>query len=179
MPVIATWTPNDAVLDVVVPLGLAVAVGTALVIDVDPDGPRSAHGSTLAQLVADGPTRVDLEPQQSGPAYLPNGGVEIAEASSVIAALVARWPAAVLRCPPRQPRPDGALAVVPLLPEPWGTHHRGRTLYQRTVLSPSTAPDGVVLPRPRRSTVAALLAGRRPPIRDRWIRALRAVWEAM
>ena len=178
MPAIATWTPNDAVLDVVVPLGLAFAAGTALVIDADPAGPRPPDGSSLARLVADGPTRADLEPQQPGPAYLANGGVEIAEASTVISALAERWPAIVIRCPPRQPRPDGALAVAPLLPEPWGTRHAGRTLYQRTILSPSSVPDGVVLPRPRRATVAALLAGRRPATRDRWIRTLRTVWDA-
>lgn len=176
MPVIATWTPNDAILDVAVPLGLAVAAGTAIVVDADPSGPRLGDGATLAQLVARGPTRADLEPPSSGPAFLSNGGIDVGEASEVIAALAARWPALILRCAPGVHKPDGAITFAPLLPEPWGRAYPGRVVFQRSPMSPAIDPGHPVLPRPRRATIAALLAGRRPVRRDRWIKALGAVW---
>ena len=40
MPALAIWSPEDGVLGAVAPLGLAAAAGTALVVDLDPRGPR-------------------------------------------------------------------------------------------------------------------------------------------
>lgn len=176
MPVIATWSPLDAALDAVVPLGLAVAARTCLVIDLDPDGPAMGTGPSLADLVRDGAERRHLEPQGRGPAFLSNGGVEAADAVDVVAAVVDRWPAVVLRCPAKDARPDGAVALLPLLPEPFLRVASPPAAYQRCGFSPTATPPGLVLPRPRRRTLEALLGGRRPPRVDPWIRAVGRLW---
>lgn len=175
MPVIATWSPADAALDILVPLGLVAGVPSGLVIDLDPNGPNLGGEWTLADLVRQGPSRSHLEPPRRARAFLTNGGVPAEDAAPVVSALVDRWPATVLRCAPRLPRPEGSIAFVPLLPEPFTAGFPGETVYQRTAFSPRTAPVGVTLPPPRRRTVACLLAGQSPP-KDRWIRALGALW---
>ncbi len=179
MPVIATWSPVDAALDVLAPLGLAAADGTCLVVDLDPHGPRFPGPHTLADLVRRGPTAAELKPIQRGTAVLANGGVEPAQATAVLAALGAEWPAVVLRCPPRGPRPEGAIAFAPLLPEPFSIALTDPLVYQRTAMSPRTDPGGMVLPMPSRSTIASLLALRAPLRRDRWLNRLRTVWRTV
>lgn len=160
------------------PLGLALAAGSALVIDLDSGGPRYPGERSLADLVADGLRRPDLTPRP-GVAVLRNGGVAPAAAAMVIDALVAAHPTVVLRLPPR-PRPvaDGA-AVVPvrlLLPGslyPWGDRP---AVFQATPTLASLPGPGVRLPVPRPITIESLLRGRRPPGRDRWISAWAPVW---
>ena len=176
MPVLATWTPADAALDVLVPLGLAVSAGTCVVVDLDPGGPSLGAGPTLAELVRHGPERRHLDPPRSGVGYLANGGVEAEEATDVVRAIVDRWPAAVLRCDPRGARPEGAIALAALLPEPLTSVHRPPVVYQRCGFSPRRAPQGLILPPAPRRTIELLLSGRRPRRSDRWIRALRTVW---
>ena len=176
MPVVATWSPFDATLDVLVPLGLATVAPTCLVVDLDPDGPDAGSGATLAELVSEGPTRRQLDPIDGASAYLANGGVELGEAERVVGELVRRWPFVVLKCPRTSEPPADALALVPLLPEPYLRRVRPPLLYQRCGFSPRRHPPGPTLPRPRRSTVAALLEGREPVGRDRWLRALSGVW---
>ena len=66
MPALSIWSPEDGVLGAVAPLGLAAAAGTALVVDLDPGGPRYPGPATLADLVADGPRRGDLSPSRRG-----------------------------------------------------------------------------------------------------------------
>jgi hypothetical protein len=178
VPVVATWCPADAALDIILPLGLAVAAGTCLVVDLDPHGPEIGSGPTLADLTRNGPERRHLEPRTGGAGFLANGGIDPVDAADVVSALVQRWPAVVLRCDARSARPKGAIGVVPLLPEPHLRLLRAPAIYQRCGMSPRTAPDGVVLPRIRRRTAAQLLAGRRPPRSDRWIRSLTPIWRA-
>ena len=178
MPVIATWSPVDATLDILAPLGLAAASGTCLVVDLDPHGPRLPGSHSLADLVRRGPTAAELRPAQRGTAILPNGGVEASRAATVLTALAGEWPAVVLRCPPRGPRPDGAIAFVPLLPEPFSIAAPEPVVHQRTAMSPRSDPGGMVLPLPSRATIASLLALRAPARRDRWLRSLRTVWGA-
>jgi hypothetical protein len=178
MAVVATWIPLDATLDAVVPIGLAVAAGTAIVVDLDPTGPAIGEGPTLADLARRGPTADQLRPVRSGAAYLANGGIDLADAAEVVGALTERWPSVVLRCEARAPRPAGSVAFAPLLPPPHTLRLADPVVYQRTGLPSAMAPNGSLLPRPRRATVAGLLAGRRPPPRDRWIAALRDVWTA-
>jgi hypothetical protein len=178
MPVVATWCPADAALDIILPLGLAVAAGTCLVVDLDPAGPAIGSGPTLADLAADGPERRHLEPRVREAGFLANGGIEPGAAADVVGALVERWPAVVLRCDSRAARPDGAIGVAPLLPEPHLRLLRAPAIYQRCGMSPRTPPDGVVLPRIPRRTAAQLLAGRRPPRSSRWIRSLVPIWRA-
>ncbi len=176
MSVIATWSPADAALHTLVPLGLAVAAGTALVIDLDSEGARLGSGPTLADLVREGATRAQLEPTRRGPAFLSNGGIEAADAQQLISGLCERWPSVVLRCPPRLERPVGAIAVLPLLPDPHTLVAAAPAIYQRCGFSPRHSPAGLILPPPRRGTVEHLLGGRSPRRSDRWIRALEPLW---
>ena len=176
MPVVATWSPFDATLDVLVPLGLATVAPTCIVVDLDPDGSTPGTGAPLAELVSEGPTRRQLDPVEGASAYLANGGIEPADAEHVVAELVRRWPFTVLKCPRSSEPPTDAVALVPLLPEPYLQRVRPPMLYQRGGFSSLRHPPGPTLPRPRRSTVAALLDGRKPVHRDRWLRALSRVW---
>ena len=84
MTALAVWTAFDGLLSATAPLGLAAAAGTALVVDLDPDGPAYPGRASLADLVADGPRRADLVPSRDGVAVLRNGGVEATAAREVI-----------------------------------------------------------------------------------------------
>lgn len=176
MPALAIWSPEDGVLGAVAPLGLAAAAGTALVVDLDPGGPRYPGSESLADLVANGPRRDDLHPIRRGVAVLANGGIEAEDAEHIVSALVDGWPAVVLRLAADHSGGGGAVPVLPLVPGDLFSDYGSRAVYQRSGWRVS-APDGAtVLPRPRRSTIAMLLDGRMPPPRDRWIGGWRAVW---
>jgi hypothetical protein len=176
MPVIATWSPQDAALGVLVPLGLVSAATTGLVIDLDPSGPLVGNGPTLAELVSDGPTKAQLEPRSGVAGYLSNGGVSPDDAFDVVSAFADRWPAVVLRCSPRVDEPSNGVTFLPLLPEPYGLTARGNVVYQRCAFSPKDRPQAPTLPRLTAGTVGRLLSGQSPRKRDPWIRALREVW---
>jgi hypothetical protein len=178
MPALAVWSPEDAVLGAVAPLALGAAAGTALVVDLDPDGPRYPGETTLSRLVADGPERTDLEPQGSGVAVVRNGGIAPDAALEVLEALIAGWPAVVLRLPPDHAGGDGAIPVLPLVPGSLLVHRPGPAVYQRSAWRLPAPGPGVVLPRPTASTLSALLHARMPPPGDRWVGAWRRVWEA-
>lgn len=178
MSVVALWSPHDHLLSVIAPIGLAVSRKSALLIDLDPDGPHFPGEFTLADLVNDGPTDVQLSPSDRSIAILANGGVSAAEASSVVEALVARWPNVVLRCSPSHPAPTAAVSLIPLLPAPFGSPPTPRTVYQRTGFRAEAPRESLVLPRPRRSTVEALMGLRRMPRRSVWLRELARVWSA-
>ncbi|MBA2338675.1 MAG: hypothetical protein H0V96_13160 [Acidimicrobiia bacterium] len=176
MTVLGTWCPDDVVLGTVAPLALAAAAGTALVIDVDPDSDAYPGAGTLAALVADGPTRIDLRPVKRGVAVLANGGITADDAAEVIDALAAGWPRVVLRHPARD-RPAGhrVVPVHPLVPgrlvEPTQP-----AVYQRGPWVIHLPPPALVLPRVRPGTVRCLLEGRRPGP-SRWLRQWRRVWD--
>ena len=178
MPLLAIWTPEDGLLGALAPLGLAASAGTALVVDLDPRGPRYPGSATLASLVEDGPRRADLTPQRRGVAVLGNGGIEAAGAGEVVEALCRGWPAVVLRLPPR-PYPEGAPAPVvpvrPLLPGSLFGHDGRAAVFQSAGWQVPQPAPGPTLPRLRPRTVDALLNGRLPA-RDRWIRAWKQVW---
>ncbi len=179
MPALAIWTPEDGVLGAVAPLGLAAAAGgTALVVDLDPDGPHYPGHSSVVELAAAGVRRADLVPAQRGMAVLRNGGADPEAAAEVAAAMAATWPAVVMRLPAR-PRPAAApgpgVPGRPLLPAdvfPWDG---SPAVYQRTGWRRPVPGPGPVLPAPRPGAWAALLAGR-IPAGDRWLRAWAAVW---
>ena len=178
MPALAIWSPEDGVLGAVAPLGLAAAAGTALVVDLDPDGPAYPGTSTLAALVANGPRRSDLIPSRRGVAVLANGGADPEEATPILDAMVASWPAVVLRLPAGHVGSIGAIPVVPLVPGDLFTGYGPSVVYQRSGWLVEPPRDAsIVLPRPRRATLAMLLNGMAPPPRDRWISAWRPLWE--
>ena len=177
MSALSTWVPEDALLGMVAPLALAASRRTALVVDLDPNGGLSAGEVTLADLVARGPTRQELQPDRSGTGVLPNGGIELDDAGEVLAALVAGWPHVVFRQPS-----CGSLAaieapVVPirLLRPGTAATTQEPTVWQTMGWRLRPPGPGPTLPRVPPSTVHALLEGRRPPP-SRWIRALATVW---
>ena len=176
MPALSTWTPEDGVLGAVAPLALACAAGTALVVDLDPDGPPYP-GRTLAELVDDGPTRADLTPARRGIAVLGTGGVEPAAAAEVLAALVEGWPRVVFRLP-QWPQPTRSRAIVAVRSlSPLLRPDARPVVYQQSLWRMEPPGPGIVVPRPRASTIRALLSGAVPgPCR--WVRCWRRVWEA-
>jgi hypothetical protein len=174
--VVALWSPHDHLLSVIAPIGLAVTRRSTLVIDLDPVGPPFPGAFTLADIVREGPTEEQLSPTDKSVAILANGGVSVQEASEVVEALVARWPNVVLRCSPANPPPDTAVSLVPLLPPPFDSPPTPRTVYQRTGFRTETPQQSLVLPRPRRSTVEALMGLRRVPKRSAWLRQLGRLW---
>lgn len=175
MPAIALWTPEDGLLGALAPLGAALAAPPAIVIDLDPDGPPYPGDRSLADLVRDDPSESDLRPRP-GVAVLRNGGVQPSQAADVVAALLDRWPRVVLRLAAR-PHPEAAVPVVPvrLLLGGWLAAPAGPGVWQRTPEWVSMAAEGIVLPIPRRGTIRALAAGRRP-VQSRWVAAWRSVW---
>lgn len=177
MPALAMWSPEDGVLGAVAPLGLATAAGTALVVDLDPKGSRYHGAGTLADLVAEGPRRVDLAPPRRGVAVLANGGIEPDDAAAVLDALVEGWPAIVLRLPADHDGGSGGFPVLPLVPGDLFTDHGPAAVYQRSGWRVPAPEGAVVLPRPRRSTIGALLTGKSPAPGDRWIASWRRLWE--
>ena len=177
MPALAIWSPEDDILGVVAPLALGAAAGTALIVDLDEHGPAYPGHMTLASLVADGPTKADLVPQRQGIAVVRNGGVEPEAAEQVLRALVEGWPAVVFRLPSDHIGGDGAIPVLPLIPGHMLGRASGPAIYQRSGWRVRVPEGGVVLPRPSRGTISALLTGRAPHPWDRWIRAWRRVWE--
>ncbi len=176
MAVIAVWSPFDLILSLIAPIGLAVHKGTALVVDLDPSGVGYRSSTDLATLVRRGPTEDELRPERSGVAVLANGGVGIGDATDVVNALAQRWPNVVLRCSPHVASASVAIGVVPILPAPFAPQVPGDVVYQRTAYGGEVERGSLVLPVPRSSTVRALLSGRVPVSRDRWIRSLGEVW---
>jgi len=179
MPALAIWTPEDGLLGMVAPLGLAVAGGRCLMIDLDPLGPAYPGSRSLAELVADEPRREDLTPGRSGIALLRNGGVDPGQAVDVVDALLRAWDRVVLRLPPRNP-PAVSVPVVPvrlMLPGGMLPPLDRPAAYQATPAGFRPPGPGIRLPIPRPATIGALLRGRMPSRRDRWIGAWRRAWE--
>lgn len=177
MPALCVWAPEDGVLGAVAPVALAAAAGTALVVDLDPHGPRYPGSLSLAELVDRGPRRDELTAARTGVAVLRNGGVEPEEASRVLEALADGWPHLVLRVPPRPVPgrlPAPLVPVRPLLPgclRPDGE----TAVWQRTGYPVRPPGPGPVLPVPRPAVLGSLLEGRLP-VPDGWVRAWSGVW---
>lgn len=175
MAVLAIQTPEDGLLGALGPLGLGAAAGTALVIDLDQDGPRYPGEGSLASLVADGPRRGDLSPTRAGLAVLRNGGVQASEARPVVDALIAGWPSVVLRLPPEPGPWEIDLVLVPLVPgRLFAGSSTGVNVFQD--LGFHLPAPGPRLPVLGRATAGGLLAGT-VPVRSRWVRAWKAAWE--
>lgn len=176
MSVVALWSPSDHLLSVLAPIGLAMSRNPTLVVDLDPTGPRYRSDYTLADLVADGPTKTQLEPTRRGVSVLPNGGVGVEAASEVVGELAQRWPNMVIRCDPRYDPPESAIAILPLLPEPFRCSRHGPTVYQHLGLSVQPPRGALVLPPPGAATLHALTGLSSLPARSKWLRALSKLW---
>jgi hypothetical protein len=177
-PALAVWAPEDGLLGALAPLGLALAADDAVVIDLDPLGPRYPGDRSLADLVRDGVRKDDLTPRR-GIGVLRNGGVAPLEARPVVEALLTHLPRVVLRLPPR-PAPAGLpMPVVPvrlLLPGSLFPAQEGPAVFQSTPAYTRMPGVGVRLPAPHPTTVRLLVEGRRPPAKDRWVNAWRSAW---
>jgi len=174
--VVALWSPHDLLLSVLAPIGLASTRQSALVIDLDPRGPRYESPYTLADLVRDGAMKDQLDPVRKSVAVLPNGGVGIEDASKVVGALAERWPHVVLRCDPASPPPESAVALLPLLPAPFMPHPTRRVVFQSLGFA-AQAPNGaLVLPRPGSATVNSLMGLRTMPTNSPWLKQLAKIW---
>lgn len=157
------------------PLGLAGAAGTALVVDLDPLGPKYPGSASLADLTRRGPTRHELTPSRRGLAVLRNGGITLDEAAPIVEALMQGWPATVLRTSDPQQHLARQLEVVPLVPHAAPRWPESTPVYQQTGLG-RFAARSPALPRASSSTVRHLARGMLPA-RSRWVRAWARIWE--
>ena len=167
---------TDGILGMVGPLALAAAADTALVVDLDPQGPAYPGSGCLADLVNQGPRRDDLQPTRKGIAVLRNGGVDAATAHDVLTALRKGWPRLVLRLPPEPTNAGAMVPLVPLLPGGMTPACNRPAVYQQVGWRLPAPGPGITLSTPSRAVVSALLEGRLP-VRSKWIRSWRPVWE--
>ena len=178
--VLAVRCGVDPVLHALAPLGLAAARGTALVVDLDEEAPSYPGSTSLAKLVVSQPRLADLRPRRQGVAVLPNGSVGPRETAEVVEALVAGWPAVVLRLGPSLDRPASyselpVVPVAPLLPGFLYPPVTGPAVYQMISPGPPPRVRGVLLPPLGRSHVHRMLNGMGLPPR-RWVQAWRKAW---
>lgn len=173
--IVAIRTFGDELLSAVAPLGLALSAGTALVVDLDRDGPPYPAERSVAELIEEGPRRAELFPERTGVAALPNGGAEPLAALELVETLARHWPVVVVRIASGE-SPFPVIPVRPLWPGFLAPFGRRPAVWQRASTGSEPPGPGPVLPPPGRATVAALLAGKRP-FRSRWIRAWSRVWE--
>ena len=176
MATLAIACESDGVLGIVAPLALAASATTALVVDLDRDGPRYPGSGSLADLVEQGPRLDDLRPTRAGVAVLRNGGIEAADAGEVIAALVQGWPNVVLRLSRLASGLSMPLVpVIPLLPGGMTQRSERPAVYQQLGWHEKAPGPAFTMPTPSRGSVGALLEGR-VPSRSRWISAWQDVW---
>jgi len=169
------------VLGAIAPLALATTQPTALVVDLDPRGPRYPSARSLRELVEEGPRAADLSPTRAGVAALANGGIGFEESRDLVDLLLRGWPAVVLRLPLQAPA-DVPAPIVPvhLLTPGRMFPPQGRGVYQpirggSRLRSRLEADGSLVLPAAPRRVVQSLLEGSRP-VASRWATAWRRVW---
>jgi len=170
--ILAVASP-DPLLSLVASIGLAVATGTALVVDLDCSSSKA--GRTLADIVAEGPRLEELSPGRRGVALLGGGPVATEVAAETVERLAARWPAVVVRAG-NTAWPGPTVPVIPLYPgwlAPTGTEV---AVWQPLGTGSVPPGPGPVLPSLRRPLIHHLLHGRLPG-HSRWIRAWGQVWE--
>lgn len=173
--VLAVRGLDDPVLHHIAPLGLAASVGTAVVLDLDPDAPAYGAETSVFDLIDRGPRLAELDPAPGRVALFANGGARTAEAWSLVEAMAERWPAVVVRVGADQACRIPCVPVIPLLPGPLLRSIRGPAVYQTMTPIDRLPGPGLRLPPLRRGRIAALASGRIEP-RWRWVRAFRPAW---
>jgi hypothetical protein len=172
-PILGVWSP-DPVLSTVAPIGLAAAVGTALVVDLTHT--RAVGGRTLADLVSEGPKLAELSPGRPGIAFLAGGNVDRGAAFETIRQVAGHWPAVVVHTADSD-LPFPTVPVIPLFPGKLAPRTQVAHGVWQPVGAGSEPPGpGPVLPRLRSGTVRRILSGQLPR-RSRWISAWRGVWD--
>jgi hypothetical protein len=176
--VLGVRTELDSILGVVAPLGLAAAAGTAsLLIDLEPSGPTFPGERSLADLVSEGPRRVELAPAGETLAVMRNGGVAWEKAAETIDRLAMAWPALVLRVPAAtEGMPWPILPVVPLFPGILAVSRSRAAVWQLTTRGQRPPGPGPTLPPLSRAAISALLEFHEVPT-GKWVRAWQPVWE--
>lgn len=164
---------DDAVLAWVGPIGLALAAGTALIIDVRPHA-RSRTG-TLADLMAEGPRLHDLSPGRRGVAHIVSGPMEAGDLNLGIETLAGRWPALVVRSDGRVWQ-GPTVPYRPILPGLLMETHPSPSVWQPTSGAGIHSVPGPVLPRLGHRAVVAMLEGKLPGAR-RWVNAWQPIWD--
>lgn len=171
-PVLGVWSP-DPILSTVAPIGMAAAVGTALIVDLV-STERGAR--TLADLVVEGPTLDELSPGRRGIALLPGGKVDLDQGVELIDRLGDHWPAVVVRTSGSGLQ-FPSVPVIPLFPGRLSIVQVPPAGVWQPVSGGSEPPGpGPVLPRLRSGLVRRMLAGQLPH-RSRWIDSWRRIWE--
>lgn len=169
---LGVWSP-DPILSTVAPIGLAAAVGTALIVDLV-STERGAR--TLADLVVEGPTLDELSPGRRGIALLPGGKVDLDQGVELIDRLGDHWPAVVVRTSGSGLQ-FPSVPVIPLFPGRLSIVQVPPAGVWQPVSGGSEPPGpGPVLPRLRSGLVRRMLAGQLPH-RSRWIDSWRRIWE--
>lgn len=166
---------GDEVLAALSPVALALAAGEALVVDLDGDGPLYPGRRSLAEVVEEGPRLAEMTPQRRGVAILRNGGADPVAGVEMVVRLAQSWPAVVARVG-SDPVPFPVIPVRPLWPGFLAPAGERASVWQMVRGGGDPPGPGPVLPPPGGATVVALLSGRQP-VRSRWVRAWRRVWE--
>lgn len=164
---------SDPVMSLLGPIGLAAAVGTALVVDMGV-GLHLPRSRTLADIASDGPRLEELAPGRPGVAFVSAGGLAPDSARPLVDRIARHWPAVVVRAGPSGW--DGPTApLFPLYPGWLAPDHGGAAVWQRVPGGSNPSGPGPVLPSLRRAATDRMLAGGLPRL-DRWVRAWREVW---
>lgn len=168
---------DDPVLSAIAPVGLAAAAGSALIVDLVTDSPRSDGRRTLRELLSDGPSLAELSPGRSGVALIRAGDIALGQALEAIETLSGRWHAIVVRTSMADV-PFPIVPVVPLYPGAIQVSLASPSagVWQPVRGGPEPPGPGPVLPTLRSSLVRSMLSARLPR-RSRWIRAWEPVWE--
>jgi hypothetical protein len=164
---------EDPVLSWIGPIGLALAAETALIVDV-----RTRHlpgTRTLAQIMVEGPSLLDLSPGRRGVATIAAGSMGSDELARAVEVLAGRWPALVVRSDGRL-WPGPTVPYRAILPGFLRPSEPIPSVWQPAIGVSVPSLPGPVLPRLGRRPVMAMLDGKLPLAR-RWVDSWRAIWE--
>lgn len=161
---------EDPVLNSIGPIGLGLAFGSALIVDLVGESP----GRTLAEIRDEGPRLVELSPGRGGVATIAAGPLTGPELLEAIEVMDSSWPAIVVRS-------DGHRWAGPTVPYRGaypgmpGLGDDAPAVWQIAQGARHQSLQGVVLPRIGRRATMTMLAGRIPRA-PAWIAAWRTVW---
>lgn len=155
-------------------IGLASALGTALVVDRT-ERWGTGSGRTLADVATEGPRLTEVSPGRRGVAVLRSGMLPVVDAASVVEALAAHWPGVVV-CLDAREWPKAIVPLRPLYPGWLAPTTTETSVWQKVPGGSSPTGPGPVLPLLRAGATRRMLAGGLPPP-GAWLRAWRQVWE--